>query len=103
MRTLLASALALGAMTTVALAAESTAPATAPTGPVEMTNTQMDKVVAGQIARRAPTLVQPLEGIARRAPTLVQPLEGVARRAPTLVQPLEGIARRAPTLVQPMP
>ncbi len=57
MRTLLVSALAFGAMTSVALAAEPIKPtpaqvepvelAYAQTGPVELTDTQMDKVTAG--------------------------------------------------------
>ena len=49
MRTLLVSALALGAMTSVALAAEPLKPTTARTGPVELTSAQMDEVTAGQV------------------------------------------------------
>ena len=49
MRTLLVSALALGAMTSVALAAEPLKPTAARTGPVELTSAQMDEVTAGQV------------------------------------------------------
>ena len=49
MRTVLVSALALGAMTSVALAAEPLTSTTARTGPVELTNDQMDEVTAGQV------------------------------------------------------
>ena len=47
MRTLLVSTLALGAMTSVALATEPAKPAPAQAGPVVLTEAAMDKVTAG--------------------------------------------------------
>ena len=49
MKMILVSALALGAMTSVALAAEPTKPTPAQAGPVELTDAQMDGVTAGQV------------------------------------------------------
>ena len=47
MRTLLISALALGAMTSVAFAAGPAKPTVTPAGPFTLTETQMDKMTAG--------------------------------------------------------
>jgi hypothetical protein len=49
MKTFLVSALALGAMTSAALAADPVAPTTAPREAVVLTSTQMDQVKAGQV------------------------------------------------------
>jgi hypothetical protein len=48
MRTFFVSALALGAMTSAALAADPITPTSDRTGPVELTSAQMNQVVAGQ-------------------------------------------------------
>jgi hypothetical protein len=48
MKTFLASALVLGAMTSAALAADPITPTNDRTGPVELTSAQMNQVVAGQ-------------------------------------------------------
>ena len=48
MRTILASGLALGLMTSAALATEPTKTPDAKEGPIQLTAVQMDKVVAGR-------------------------------------------------------
>jgi hypothetical protein len=86
MKTIVVSVLAMGAMTSVALAAEPTSPQT---GPVKLTEAQMDGITAGQLVEVS------RNDIAVQVPVSanIQACVVVERCSPTTNQPVNARAQ----------
>jgi hypothetical protein len=94
MRTIVASALALGAMTSVALATEPTSSqASSQAGPVDLTDTQMDGITAGgpglvdiEIERNEVAVAVPVSAAANVCAIIAACAAGSAQDRPGRIQ-----------------